>query len=146
MKHLPIALGWCVLLSAAQANSADRARDITFDSVKFEIEKGGDFKRSMLTSKIDELDGKPVRVRGYMYPSFQQSGLRQFVLVRDNMECCFGPKAALYDCMIVDMVGSTTTDYSVVPVTVEGTFAIREIKGPDGKHLAIYHLDATSVK
>jgi hypothetical protein len=126
---------------------AERARDITFDTVKFEIEKGAPFKTSMLTDKIKELDGKPVRVRGYMYPSFQQSGIKQFILVRDNMECCFGPKAALYDCMVVDMVGGATTDFSVIPITVEGTFSIREVKAPDGSyHLAIYHLDATSVK
>lgn len=146
MKQLPAAIGLCLLLTAAGASAADRVQDITFDTVKFDIEKGGSFKRSMLTSKIEELDGKLIRVRGYMYPSFQQTGLRQFVLVRDNMECCFGPKAALYDCMIVDMVGGATTDFSVVPITVEGTFSIREIKGPDGKHLAIYHVDATRAK
>lgn len=135
-----------LIVGAAGAVAADRARDITFDTVKFDIKIGDPFDRSLLTSEIKELDGKVVRVRGYMYPSFQQSGIKQFILVRDNMECCFGPKAALYDCMIVDMVDGTTTDFSVIPITVEGVFALREIKGPDGKHLAIYHLDATSVK
>ena len=69
----------------------DRIRDITFDDIKFDMEKGGEFKRSMLTPPITRLDGKPIRIRGYILPSYQQSGITQFVLVRDNLECCFGP-------------------------------------------------------
>jgi hypothetical protein len=35
----------------------------------------------------------------------------------------------------------------VRPVSVEGTFSIREVKDPtNGKYLAIYHLDGTQVK
>ena len=44
------------------------------------------------------------------------------------------------------VANGATTDFSVRPVTVEGIFTIRELLGPDGKHLAIYHLDGQSVK
>lgn len=142
-----ILLAIVLLVCLAATSRAERARDITFDDVKFDIEKGAPFEPGMLTDKIRELNGKPVRVRGYMLPSFQQSGIKQFILVRDNQECCFGPKAALYDCMVVELVGGATTDFSVVPITVEGKFSIREVKAPDGTyHLAIFRLDATSVK
>ncbi len=47
------------------------------------------------------MNKKNVRVRGFILPSFQQSGITQFVLVRDNQECCFGPGAALHDCVVV---------------------------------------------
>ena len=100
----------------------------------------------MLTKKINELHGKTVKIRGYILPSFQQKGIKQFVLVRDNMECCFGPGAALYDCVLVEMVEGKSTSYTVRPVAVEGEFTIREFKDPDGKHLAIYHLDGVKVK
>jgi hypothetical protein len=146
MKRGPL-LAVFLLLGLVATARAERARDITFDDVKFDIEKGAPFDAKMLTDKIRELNGKPIRVRGYMLPSFQQTGIRQFILVRDNQECCFGPKAALYDCMVVDMAGGATTDFSVVPITIEGTFSFREVKAPDGSyHLAIYHLDASSVK
>lgn len=120
--------------------------DITFDTIKFDMVKGGEFKRSMLTRQIEDLVGKPVRIRGYIFPPFQQTGLTQFVLVRDNMECCFGPGAALYDCIVVDMKAGRSTDYTTRPVTVEGVFDIQEVLDPDGKHLAIYHLDGETVK
>ena len=42
------------------------------------------------------------------------------VLVRDNLECCFGPGAALYDCVMVRMNPGKTTNFSIRPVTVEG--------------------------
>ena len=64
----------------------------------------------------------PIRIRGYILPSFQQSGLTQFVLVRDNMECCFGPGAALFDCIVVQMAEGKTAEYTIRPVAVEGEF------------------------
>ena len=123
-----------------------KLKDLTFDGIKFPMKKGDKFKRSMLTKKIEDLDGKRVRIRGYILPSFQQKGIKQFILVRDNMECCFGPGAALYDCIVVEMAKGKSTSFTVRPVAVEGTFAIRPFKGPDGKHLAVYHLTGLSVK
>jgi hypothetical protein len=134
--------------TVARASAAGRksTREITFDTLKFDIEKGEPFKRAMLTPAIEKLEGQRVRIRGYMLPSFQQSGIKQFVLVRDNMECCFGPGAALYDCIIVEMVNDQSCDFSVRPIAVEGTFSIREFKGPDDMHLAIFHLDGERVR
>lgn len=125
---------------------AKKRRDITFDDIKFEMKKGAPFKRKMLTKKVVELDEQPVKIRGYILPGFQQKGITQFVLVRDNMECCFGPGAALYDCILVEMVKGTSTSFTVRPVTVTGTFSISEFKDPDGNHLAIYRLEGEAVK
>jgi hypothetical protein len=136
----------CFLAAASAAPGADRVRPITFDKVKFEMKQGDPFEQSLLTDDIKKLDGKTVRVSGWMLPSFQQSGIKAFILVRDNQECCFGPKAALYDCMVVEMTGGATAEFSTYQITVEGVFKVKEVKGPDGKHLAIYHLDAHSVK
>lgn len=134
--------------TTAQPTSVARktTREITFDTLKFDIEKGQPFKRTMLTPAVEKLEGRRVRIRGYMLPSFQQSGIKQFVLVRDNMECCFGPGAALYDCVIVEMVNDQSCEFSVRPIAVEGTFSIREFKGPDDMHLAIFHLDGERVR
>jgi hypothetical protein len=134
--------------TASGENGAARAADITFDTIKFEMKdpKSRKFKRSMLTEKIEKLDGKQIRIRGYILPSFKQKGIKQFVLVRDNMECCFGPGAALYDCVLVEMDGGKSIEYTVRPVAVEGKFTVNEVVGPDGVHLAIYHLVAKSVE
>lgn len=131
---------------SASPASKNRIREITFDTIKFDIQKGQPFKREMLTPAIEKLNGQRVRIRGYMLPSFQQSGITNFVLVRDNLECCFGPGAALYDCIIVEMQNGQTCEFSIRPIAVEGVFTIREFKGPDDMHLAIFHLDGERVK
>lgn len=132
--------------SVSTAQDKGKTTDITFDDIKFDIKKDAPFKRQMLTEKIEKMAGKPVRIRGYILPSFQQKGIKQFVLVRDNMECCFGPGAALYDCILVEMAEGKSASFTVRPVSVEGEFQIREFKGPDGKHLAIYHMVGKEVK
>ena len=128
--------------------AADPARllEKTFDDIKFDIEPDAPFERSMLTDEIEALAGKRIRIRGYILPTPQKRGIKQFVLVRDNQECCFGPGAALYDCILVQMTEGNTAEFSIRPVAVEGEFDIREFKGPDGRHLAIFHLDGEKVQ
>lgn len=121
-------------------------KDVTFDTVKLALEKDQPFERDLLTPDVLAIDNQPIRIRGYILPSFQQTGIKQFVLVRDNQECCFGPGAALHDCIVVDMKPGVTTEYTVRPVAVEGIFSIREMMGIDGKHLAIYHLEGEAVE
>lgn len=136
--------------AAAKGNGAKEdksaTKDLTFDDIKFDIEKDGLFERSMLTPEIEALVGRTIRIRGYILPTFQQSNIRNFVLVRDNMECCFGPGAALYDCIVVDMVPGQSTNFTTRPVAVEGTFGIKELLDFDGVVRAIYHLEGKAVK
>jgi hypothetical protein len=138
------------LLPGAQtrvlAAAGDRDDDKTFDDLRFDIEVGAPFHREMLTDEIKALDGQPIRIRGFILPTPQKRGIKQFVLVRDNQECCFGPGAALFDCILVEMKEGDTAEYTIRPVAVTGTFNIQEFKGPDGQHLAIYHIAGESVK
>lgn len=136
-----------LIAHAAERRSGGKVNDVTFDDVKLEMEKDDPYDSSLLTEKIKQLDGKEIRIRGYILPSFQQTGIKQFILVRDNMECCFGPGAMLHDCIVVEMVSPAETSFTVRPVSVEGKFSIREFKDPvNGKYLAIYHLDGREVK
>jgi hypothetical protein len=130
----------------ALERAGEKPYDKTFDDLRFEIQPGDPFHRDMLPDTIEALAGKRLRIRGFILPTPQRRGITQFVLVRDNQECCFGPGAALYDCILVEMQKGKTAEYSIRPVAVEGAFDINEIKGPDGKHLAIYGLEAESVK
>ncbi len=123
--------------------------EITFDDLKFDIEKDEPFEREKLTDQIERLNGKQVKLRGYILPStlFKETDIDQFVLVRDNQECCFGPGAALFDCVIVEMVADKTTDFVTRPVTVEGKFKIQEYKYPDGSgHFAVFRIDGVNVR
>jgi hypothetical protein len=121
-------------------------REISFDDIKLDMQKGDPFSRDLLPPRVTALERARVRIRGYILPSFQQSGLTQFVLVRDNQECCFGPGAALHDCVVVRMLPGKSAEFSIRPVAVAGTFRVEELRGPDGRHLAIYALDGEEVR
>jgi hypothetical protein len=120
--------------------------EITFDDIKLDMKKGDRFTRDLLPKRVTDLERRAVRIRGYILPSFQQTGIEQFVLVRDNQECCFGPGAALHDCIVVRMRPGKSTSFSIRPVAVAGTFRLDELRGPDGSHLAIYGLDGDEVR
>jgi len=123
--------------------------EISFDDLKFDILPDAPYDASMLTDEIRALDGKVVKLRGFILPStlFRETNISEFVLVRDNQECCFGPGAALFDCVVVNLVGDTRTDFTTRPVTVTGTFKLKEYKYPDDSgHFAIFNMQGTSVK
>lgn len=118
--------------------------DLTFDDVEFGIEKDAPFDRSMLTPEIEAMDGREVIIRGFILESYQMRNIREFVLVRDNQECCFGPGAYIYHNMQVEMVGDARAEYSIRPVSVRGKFTIKPWIGPDGKCYSVFHIAATS--
>lgn len=134
-----------VVPAPPRASPSGPVRDISFDDIKLEMEKGAPFTRDLLPKRVTALEQERVRIRGYILPSFQQAGLTQFVLVRDNQECCFGPGAALHDCVVVRMLPGRSTTFSIRPVAVAGRFRVEELRGPDGRHLAIYTLDGEAV-
>ncbi|MEM1070294.1 MAG: DUF3299 domain-containing protein [Planctomycetota bacterium] len=142
--------------SKAEAAARRAKGEVNFDDLQFPIEKDQPFRDSMLTSVVEKLDGKKIKLRGYILPStlFKEHDIDQFVLVRDNQECCFGPGAALFDCVIIEMVPGRTTDFVTRPVTVEGKFKIDTTSykypggaGPKGaSHFAVFKIDGESVK
>jgi hypothetical protein len=138
--------GGAAAVASPSPSPVNRPREISFDDIKLEMEKGDPFSRNLLPESIEALAGRPVRIRGYILPSFQQTGLTQFVLVRDNQECCYGSGAALHDCIVVRMRPGKTAEFSIRPVAVAGTFQIEELRAPDGTHLAIYALEGDEVK
>jgi hypothetical protein len=131
---------------AVAADAPARVIEKTFDDIKFDIKPDAPFRRELITSDIEALAGQRIRIRGYILPTPQKRGIKQFVLVRDNQECCFGPGAALYDCVLVEMQPGKTAQFSIRPVAVEGKFSIDLLTGPDDKPLVIYRIAGESVQ
>ncbi|WP_166825423.1 hypothetical protein [Thalassoroseus pseudoceratinae] len=74
---------------------------------------------------LKNLDGQRIRLRGFMYPPFQETDLPFFVLARDNAICCFGRDPKRYDVIDVTMRDGETTDYIANrPFDVVGVFHI----------------------
>jgi hypothetical protein len=87
----------------------------------------------LLPDWLKKLDGKRVRVRGFMYPSFLETGIERFILARDNQICCFGREPKIYDLVIVTLKKDVTTDYiQGRPFDVVGVFHISPELPDDG--------------
>lgn len=126
--------------------SVEGTKDLNFDHLKFNIQPDETFQIRQLTAQLIKLRGHKIRIRGYIKPAFKSTDIQKFVLVRDNQECCFGPGAALYDCMIVNLKTGHTTDYSTRPITVEGTFQLKPFRGEDKRIWAIFSLKDAQVQ
>ena len=74
---------------------------------------------------LASLNGKHIRIRGWMYPTFVSEGLTSFTLARDNGICCFTKMPKIYDVIFVKLEGGQTSRYiDQRPFDVEGTFRI----------------------
>ena len=88
---------------------------------------------------LKALDGKRIRVRGFMFPPFQDTDIRGFVLARDNQICCFGRTPKEYDLIDTFMRKGVATHYiQGRPFDVVGVF---HIKSDIEKYTAMYELE-----
>jgi hypothetical protein len=95
---------------------------------------------------LRDLNGKPVRIRGYMKPSGQSEGIPEFVFVRSTDLCCFGPKGKVYHLIAVKLKAGTTTDYiELKPFDVTGRFRIEKVELDDGLIFLLYHIDDAAI-
>ncbi|MBT4866914.1 MAG: hypothetical protein HON53_17565 [Planctomycetaceae bacterium] len=91
---------------------------------------------------LKQLDGKRIRIRGYMYPAFKDTGLTAFNIARDTKTCCFGSFAKLYDRFLVKMRKGVTTDYFLLrPFDVVGILHIDPRAFEDGELYQMYRID-----
>lgn len=73
-----------------------------------------------------DLDGKQIRLRGFMIPTTREKGLTGFKMARDNQICCFQRTPMVYDVFPVYLKAGATTSYiQNRPFDVVGTFHIR---------------------
>lgn len=100
----------------------------------------------LMPAWLTDLNGQRIRIRGFMFPTFEAEGLERFVLARDNQICCFGRDPKVYDVIQVDMHAGKTTRY--IPATrsfdVVGRLKI-DFRIEDGKPFGLYCIEDAEV-
>ena len=125
----------------ANDDAAGEVEEVTFEDIAFDMDEGEEFDREFLTDRIRELDGKEIRIRGFMRPDSKATDIDRFIFVRDNQECCFGPGAALCDCILVKLAKEHTVDFTVRPITISGKFFLKEFRvGKRKQVMAIFRM------
>lgn len=114
-----------------QEQGREKALRVTFDDVDLlkvlNMEPVQADAPKLMPSWLKGLDGQRIRLRGFMYPTFQDTDIEVFLLARDNDICCFGRSPKVYDIIKVSMKDGETTDYiQGRPFDVVGIFHIAE--------------------
>jgi hypothetical protein len=109
----------------------------------FVVAKG---RTDIFNPDVKALDGQKVFIKGYMYPTKQMEGLKTFLLVKDNAQCCFGGNPAMQDMILINLVpGKSVNFHSGVLTSVAGVFHCQQASGPAGLQ-PTYTIDGSYVE
>ena len=133
-----------------QKDNASKAWRVSYDDLDLlkvlNLEPVTSDAVDLMPAWLRELSGQRIRIRGFMYPTFEAEGLERFVLARDNQICCFGREAKVYDLVQVDLRPGKTTRY--IPPTrafdVVGQFKI-DLISVDGKPFGLYYIEDAEI-
>jgi hypothetical protein len=102
-------------------DDVDLLKVLNAEPVPIDIEKH-------LPAWLSGLNGKTVRIRGWMYPPNQETEIPAFLFVRDNQICCFGRMAKIYDKFGVTLREGVTTNYiQGRPFDIVGQMVVKSI-------------------
>lgn len=94
------------------------------------------------------LEGKKVFIKGYVYPGNRTDGIQEFLLVRDQGDCCFGGNPKITERILVKLDEPLRLSYKPRLHRLGGVFHVeaqdQAIDGAAGGLL--YHLQADYLK
>lgn len=92
------------------------------------------------------LDGRDVLLKGYMYPGSRTRGIVQFLLVRDQGDCCFGGNPKITDRVLVQLADPAGIEFSPRLRKVAGRFRIEPTGTSTLDGGVLYHLDQARLR
>jgi hypothetical protein len=96
---------------------------------------------AQIPDKIKALDQQKVAVTGFMLPVKMDAGLvKEFLLVKDPMMCCYGVMPRINEWIVVKMTGPGVKPLMDVPITFEGKLHVGEMY-ENGFLTGVYLLD-----
>ncbi len=121
--------------------------EVAWDRLEMPLGEDNHFEPWMVPSRVQELEGKRVRVQGLIYAGSlsQRGNIREFPLIRE-LGCQFGNGAPAWHVIMVELDGNLRTEYKAEPITIEGILRVKPYNGPDGKTWSVYFLQGTKVE
>jgi len=120
--------------------------DALLDAVLFPEEyEPEELEALALPERITRFDGRDVSIVGYMIPGeLEGNEVRDFMLVRDLMSCCFGGSPNADEWIDVVMVeGELAVYHPFLPMRVEGRMSLGGAVDDAGFAVGIFHLEAS---
>ncbi len=102
------------------------------------------------SEKAQELDGKKVFLKGYVRPGLKKTKLKDFILVGDFGDCCFGGNPKITEVVAIHIVDDEkTVDYGFALRRIAGVFRLNpNTKSINEKDIpqVFYEIEADHVK
>jgi len=119
---------------------------ISYDDLNLPMEPDTLFQEWMLTQRVRDLDGKRVRIKGYMCGAvqFTSSNIKRFIMLREK-ECPYGPGGQAHHVIAVSL-DKASARFTDSIITVEGVLSVRPFTGDNDKTWAVYALDDAELK
>jgi hypothetical protein len=119
---------------------------ISYEDLDLPMEPDTLFENWMLTQRVRDLDGKRVRITGFMGGGVQYSGrnIRQFMMLREK-ECPYGPGGQAHHAIAVTLKKATAR-YTTDAITIEGVLAVKPFTGYNGKTWSVYALEDAEMR
>ncbi|HVC93928.1 MAG TPA: DUF3299 domain-containing protein [Pirellulales bacterium] len=94
--------------------------------------------------QAQEFDGQKVFIKGYVYQpdKGEITGIKQFILVRDKGDCCFGGNPKITDMIMVRLKGKLEAKFDMRVRRIGGTMHVESDRGMHGLGGVVYQLDA----
>lgn len=71
---------------------------------------------------VKALNGENIFLKGYMYPTRQTEEITEFILAKDNGDCCFGGEPKTTDMILIKLDKPLAVDFTDKQVSVAGEF------------------------
>ena len=99
----------------------------------------------IVPASAEALHDKRVFIKGYVLAGNRKDGIRTFILVRDQGDCCFGGNPKLTDRILVHLKPSEAFSYTDKVQKLIGHFQIRPGSAVDVAGNVVYQLDDAEI-
>ncbi|MEX0718522.1 MAG: hypothetical protein WD066_18155 [Planctomycetaceae bacterium] len=126
--------------------------DVEVDDLALLATEWQPFDRSFLPASALELDRRRVRIRGWMFPPYQERGIKVFMLTGETQGPSFNWrvgntfKISHFSISVRLRDGITTKYISGHPILVEGRFRIEAVTDDDGYLMWLYSIDDATIE
>jgi hypothetical protein len=110
-----------------------------YERLPFEVLKADSGKPDFPPLEAQEMHGKRIFIKGYIYPGQQRFDLTQFVLVPDIGTCCFGGSPKQTHMVEVILKDGLTLDYSVTKRGLAGVLRVNPTFQPMTDRQGVYY-------
>jgi len=103
--------------------------------------------KNQVPAEVRALNNQKISIQGFILPSYMnENKLKSFVMMPNQMGCCFGMSPPFNGWIYVTMPGDGSVDWAQdAVVTVTGTFHVGETIDADGG-MSLYRMDGEKIK